>query len=143
MSDTPQATPAKTAAPDGAAPAGPAAPVMIGIIVVALAIGVVIILYVTAPIMGSLIGSGVLWAAAAMTFVGLVAGHLLGGPDEGNRGALAVASAARHPGVAIAIAAGAFPTDKGEITGTVLLYLLANAVLTIPYMKWRARLAPA
>ena len=105
----------------------------------ALGVGTLIILYVSAPNMGALIGSGVLWAAAAMTFVGLAAGHLLGGPGLGNRGALAVASAARHPGVAIALAAGAFPDDKTAIVGVVLLYLLANAVVTIPYMKWRAR----
>ena len=49
MSDTPQATPAKTAAPDGAAPAGPAAPVMIGIIVVALALGVALGTLVLGP----------------------------------------------------------------------------------------------
>lgn len=103
----------------------------------ALAVGVVIILYVSVPNMAALIGGGVLWAAAAMTGFGLLAGHALGGPSGGNRGALAVASAARHPGVAIAVASGAFPSDKPAITGAVLLYLIAGAVLTIPYMRWR------
>lgn len=48
MSDTPHAA-AKTDAPAGAAPAGPAAPVMIGIIVVALAVGVALGTLVLGP----------------------------------------------------------------------------------------------
>lgn len=105
----------------------------------ALAVGALIILYVAGPVMGALIGGGVLWAAAAMILFGLLVGHWLGGPDAGNRGALAVACAARHPGVAIALAATAFPVDTKAIIGAVLLYLIANAVLTIPYMKWRGQ----
>lgn len=105
----------------------------------ALAIGAVIVIYAAWSIMGALIGGGVLWAAAAMIIVGLAVGHWLGGPSEGNRGALAVACAARHPGVAIALAATAFPMDSKPIIGAVLLYLVANTVLTIPYVKWRKR----
>ena len=48
MSDTPHAA-AKTDAPAGAAPAGPAGPVMIGIIVVALAVGVALGTLVLGP----------------------------------------------------------------------------------------------
>ena len=105
----------------------------------ALAIGIIIILYVSAPQMAALIGGGVLWATVAITGFALLAGHLLGGPSEGNRGALAVASAARHPGVAIAVASGAFPADRPAITGAVLLYLVAGAIVAIPYMRWRKR----
>ena len=53
--------------------------------------------------------------------------------------ALAVASAARHPGVAIALSVGVFPEYSEEITGAVLLFLIANVFLTIPYVKWRQK----
>lgn len=109
----------------------------------ALAVGAIIILVAAWPAMGALIGSGVLWAAAAIIAFALFVGHWLGGPGQDNRGALAVACAARHPGVAIALASTAFPVDTKPIIGAVLLYLFANAVLTIPYMKWRGRVMTA
>lgn len=108
-----------------------------------LATGVVFILIAAWPAMGALIGGGALAVAAATIIFALAAGHLLGGPDEGNRGALAVACAARHPGVAIALSVGVFPAQQPAILGFVLLYLLCNAVLTIPYVKWRKQHAKA
>lgn len=108
---------------------------------IALLVGAVPLLLATWPSMAALIGSGVLLVIMAITAFALLVGHLLGGPDAGNRGALAVASAARHPGVAIALAVGIFPAARDEITGTVLLFLLANLLLTIPYVKWRQKVA--
>jgi bile acid:Na+ symporter, BASS family len=68
-------------------------------------------------------------------------GHLLGGPDSGNRGALALATSARHPGVAISLAAASFPQHQKAIITTVLLFILVNVVLTLPYVLWRRRFA--
>ncbi|MFZ4688497.1 MAG: hypothetical protein ACOYLS_04610 [Polymorphobacter sp.] len=106
---------------------------------IALLVGAVPLLLATWQSMWALVGGGVLLVIMAIIGFALLVGHLLGGPDEGNRGALAVASAARHPGVAIALSVGIFPNFSAEITGAVLLFLLANVVLTLPYVKWRHR----
>lgn len=105
----------------------------------ALVIGAVAVLSSTWPAMLALIGGGVLVTIAVIIALALAVGHWLGGPDEGNRGALAVACAARHPGVAIALSTNVFPQYQVEITAAVLLYLLANLVLTLPYAKWRQK----
>ena len=108
---------------------------------IALAIGVVPLLLATWQSMMALIGGGVLLVIMAIIAFALFVGHWLGGPDAGSRGALAVASAARHPGVAISLAVGVFPAFSEQITGAVLLFLLANVLLTIPYVKWRQKVA--
>jgi BASS family bile acid:Na+ symporter len=99
----------------------------------------VVILISSWPAVVLALGDGVLVLIAAIVLFGLLVGHLLGGPDEGNRGALAVACAARHPGVAITIATSTFPAQQPMITGAVLVYLLASIVLAIPYMRWHGR----
>lgn len=82
-----------------------------------------------------LIGNGTLFAIAAVVMVGLAAGHVLGG-GEGDRVALALAAATRHPGVAIAIATANFPDQQRVANAAVLLFLLTNLVVTIPYILW-------
>ena len=106
---------------------------------IALAIGGVAILVTQFGNIVALIGGGALLMTAAIIGFALLVGHLLGGPDEGNRSALAVAASARHPGVAITLATGVFPEHAPEIVAIVLLFLLSNVVLTILYMKWRQR----
>jgi len=39
------------------------------------------------------------------------------------------------------LAVGVFPAFSEQITGAVLLFLLANVLLTIPYVKWRQKVA--
>lgn len=70
--------------------------------------------------------------------VGLVAGHLLGGPEPDNRTSLALATATRHPGVAIAVLNVIAPTAE-DVAPVVLLYLLVGMVASLPYLKWRTR----
>ena len=70
--------------------------------------------------------------------VGLVAGHLLGGPDPHERSALALATATRHPGVAIAVVHSILPDEAG-VAPAVLLYLIVSVLASIPYVKWRMR----
>ena len=86
----------------------------------------------------SLIGNGTVIALAAFVVVGLVVGHFLGGPEPENRRALAIATASRHPGVALLLARANFP-DESLVVAAVLLYLLVNAVLAIPYLLWAKR----
>ncbi|MFN8092595.1 MAG: hypothetical protein U0599_10325 [Vicinamibacteria bacterium] len=52
-------------------------------------------------------------ALLSMTSVALAVGHLMGGPDEGNRTALAVSCATQHVGVALRGGGGARPSDGG------------------------------
>jgi len=84
-------------------------------------------------------GNGALLALALFILAGLVAGHLLGGPRAGDRTALAVATASRHPGLAIAIAIANFPGQGKLVIGVVLIYLVLNLTLPIPYIRWRRR----
>jgi BASS family bile acid:Na+ symporter len=67
-----------------------------------------------------------------------LAGHWLGGPDPDDRTALAIAASMRHPGVALAIARLNFPDEK-LVPAAVLLFILVNLVVTLPYNVWRRR----
>jgi bile acid:Na+ symporter, BASS family len=89
-------------------------------------------------LMGDLIGDGTLLAMALFIIAGLTIGHLLGGPDPDDRTVLAMATASRHPAIALAIAHINFPGEKAVITA-VLLFLIANVVICAPYVAWRKR----
>jgi BASS family bile acid:Na+ symporter len=91
------------------------------------------------PAMAHLIGNGTLLAMAAVVAAGLLAGHLLGGPDPDERTVLAMASASRHPGIAMLIGSTNFPQFKPQVTAAVLLYVLVGAIAAAPYQAWRKR----
>jgi BASS family bile acid:Na+ symporter len=96
------------------------------------------ILFTAWPAIWSLIGNGHVLAFVAFVLVGLTTGHLLGGPDPQDRTVLALSTASRHPGVAIAIAQANFPQQKLAMAA-VLLYLLISVIVTLPYLKWARR----
>jgi BASS family bile acid:Na+ symporter len=48
-----------------------------------------------------------------------------------------MATASRHPGLAIAIAAANFPNQAQLGAGAVMIYLLFSQILFIPYRRWR------
>jgi BASS family bile acid:Na+ symporter len=100
--------------------------------------GVVPILIAVGPDMLSLIGNGSIAAFAVLIAVGLIAGHRLGGPAPGDRAALALASATRHPGVALAVANANFPGEK-LVLAAILLFFLVNIAITVIYLKWWKR----
>lgn len=81
----------------------------------------------------SLIGDGTLAAFAGFCAVGLLAGHLLGGPGPGHKVVLAFCSACRHPGVALAIATANFPDEK-LAPMALILYLLVTLPVTTAYL---------
>src|SRR5262245_33588188 len=85
-----------------------------------------------------LIGNGNVLVIGVFVAVGLIVGHLLGGPEPENRVVLALSTASRHPGVAMAIAHGTSPDEK-LVIGAILLYLLVTTILSIPYVKWARR----
>ncbi len=88
------------------------------------------------PQMMSLIGNGTLAVFVAFVAAGLAVGHFLGGPGPDERTVLAIASAMRHPGVAIAIVAANFPEQKLAIAA-IGLYLIVCALASLPYVLWR------
>jgi BASS family bile acid:Na+ symporter len=96
------------------------------------------IVFIAWPAITSLIGNGTIIAIAAFVIFGLMVGHLLGGPEEEDRTVLALSTASRHPGIALAIASANFPVQK-LVLGAVLLYLIVNAVVSLPYLNWRRR----
>jgi BASS family bile acid:Na+ symporter len=102
---------------------------------------VVAILFAAAPAIWTLIGNGTIIALAAFVLAGLAIGHFLGGPEPENRTALAISTASRHPGIAIALAVANFPEQKLAMAA-VLLYLLVNALVSAPYHFWIKRRLP-
>jgi BASS family bile acid:Na+ symporter len=90
------------------------------------------------PAVRSLIGDGTLVAIAVATILGLAVGHVLGGPRPEDRSVLALATAARHPAVAIAIAAASFPEQK-LVSAAVLLSLVVGSLASVPYVAWRRK----
>jgi BASS family bile acid:Na+ symporter len=94
----------------------------------------------------SLVGNGTLAAIVGFTVVGLVAGHLLGGPSEENRKVLALYTISRHPGIAVAIAQANYPGQRLAVAAIVLAVLVSSAV-SLPYLRWakthRPTAAPA
>jgi BASS family bile acid:Na+ symporter len=99
------------------------------------------ILIAAAPAIWTLIGNGTIIALAAFVFFGLAIGHYLGGPKPENRTALALATASRHPGIALALAQANFPEQKLAMAA-VLLYLLVNAAVSFPYLLSTKRRQP-
>lgn len=106
---------------------------------VLLVLGVIGLLVTSGSVIPAVIGQGTLLAILAITGFGLLVGHLLGGPDPGNRGALATATASRHPGIALLLATEVFPDSERAILGTVLLYLVVDIAITVAYQRWRKK----
>ena len=99
-----------------------------------LALGALVLLAGTWRALLDAIGGG---AMVAMIFVliGLVVGHVLGGPDTENAVVLALSTASRHPAIAMSIAAASAPSD--HFIGVILLFLLVNGVVGTAYLKLR------
>jgi BASS family bile acid:Na+ symporter len=107
-----------------------------------LVIGCVPIVIVQWASIRALIGDGTLLAIVAFTALGLAVGHLLGGPEPDHRSVLALATAARHPSVALAIAAASFP-QQTLVPAAVLLALLVGVLASAPYVAWRKKMGAA
>ena len=125
--------------------AGHIASTLIRVAGIVLLIGVLFILVFAFPTIWSLVGNGTIIAFIAFGIVGLMIGHLLGGPDRDDRVTLALSTACRHPAIALAIATANVPQEH-HVFSAILLYLVVNALLTIPYVAWqrnKARGIPA
>jgi len=109
---------------------------------VALLVGVLPIVFAAWPAAVALVGNGTLAATAVFVVSGLAAGHVLGGPDPDDRVVLALATATRHPGVAMAVAHAAAPGEK-LVLGAVLWHLIIGLIASAIYIAWRRRQADA
>jgi BASS family bile acid:Na+ symporter len=96
------------------------------------------VLFKAWPAVWSMIGNGTLLALVLFSVVGLAVGHWLGGDNEDNRTILALATSARHPAVALAIAGTNFQEQKA-VLAVVLLHLIVGAIVSLPYVIWRKR----
>jgi BASS family bile acid:Na+ symporter len=96
------------------------------------------VLFSSARAVVSLIGDGTLLSMAGFVVAGSIIGYLLGGPEPENRQVLSLATASRHPGVAIAIAHANFPQQK-LVAPAVLLYLIVSGILAALSSRRRAR----
>ena len=65
-------------------------------------------------------------AAGVRLVIGLLVGHLLGGPDPDTSVVLALSTASRHPAIALSIASVNFPDER--FGGTILLYLIVGTL---------------
>jgi bile acid:Na+ symporter, BASS family len=91
------------------------------------------------PTIRSLFGDGTLVAAIVLSGLGLLVGHLLGGPDPQNRTVLALATASRHPGVALVAGISASIQAPRPVTAAVLLAFVVSMIVSAPYAAWRKR----
>jgi BASS family bile acid:Na+ symporter len=99
------------------------------------------LMVLAAPAMWTFVGNGAVLAIIAFVLVGLVIGHLLGGPTPANRTVLALSMASRHPGLAILIVQANYPGEKIALAAA-LLFLLVNIVATFVYPLWTRRRQP-
>jgi len=86
----------------------------------------------------SLIGRGTLLILIVFVVICLVTGALLGGPELSNRIVLALSTASRHPGVAMAIVSANRPNPKVALPA-ILLYMTASTILSGLFVGWVRR----
>jgi len=106
-----------------------------------LIVSILPILVALLPTMWSLTGKGMILAFVVFALVGVTVGYFLGGPDPKERTVLSLATASRHPGIAIAIASANVvdETPKQVIAAAVIAYLLISAIVVAPFLKWLSR----
>lgn len=109
---------------------------------VLLFLGILPVLFVMTRTLVSLAGNGTVLGLGAFAVAGLISGHLLGGPGTEDRRVLALATAVRHPAVAMSIVQVNFPEEQRLIAATVFLYLIISGIVSGVYLRW-ARNAPA
>jgi bile acid:Na+ symporter, BASS family len=79
-------------------------------------------------------GEGTILALLVFVVAGFLVGHLMAGRHHGHALVLALTSACRHPAIALALASANFPDE--QFPGTILLYVILNAVVGLIYLVW-------
>jgi len=98
-----------------------------------LALALLALLLASRQGLGALAGTRTVTAIAALVVVALGIGHACGGPARKNRRVLAMATATRHPALAMARATTAFPHERIAGIAIVLMVVMAG-VAAIPYL---------
>lgn len=95
------------------------------------------VLILILPTIWSLIGVPTILAIVFFALVGAASGYFIGGPDPNERFVLAMATATRHPGIAITLAINnAAEAPKKLLVAAVILYLIVSAIVMMPFLKW-------
>jgi bile acid:Na+ symporter, BASS family len=82
----------------------------------------------------SIYGNGTIPAIVLLAVAGFAFGHFSGGPARKNRRVLAMATATRHPALAVALASSAAPADE-RLAGVVIAFaVLVASIAAIPYL---------
>lgn len=105
---------------------------------IVLLVSVLPVLFGSARAMLSLIGNGTILACVAFAVLGLIVGYLFGGPRTHEKRVLSLASAARHPGMAAAIAHINFPGEKLALPA-IALYLIVSGIVIAIVRRVKAR----
>ena len=100
-----------------------------------LAIGVAALLAGSWHAVWSTTSQSTVVAIVAFVLAGFAVGHLLGGPKPEHATVLALATASRHPAIALAIASANYPGEP--FAPTLILYLLVCTLMAIPYVRWQ------
>jgi BASS family bile acid:Na+ symporter len=101
---------------------------------VLLSLAGIVFLVAVAPALWALVGEGTLVAMTVFAVAGLIIGHFMGGPEPSHSVVLALSSACRHPAIAMAVAAAAFPHE--HFGAPIILHLLVGIVIGIPYIAY-------
>jgi BASS family bile acid:Na+ symporter len=104
---------------------------------VLLGVGIAGLLAAYVQAMWALLGNGTIAAMTVFIVAALAVGHILGGPEPEHSAVLALSNACRHPAIAVSIASANFPDER--FGATVLLYVVMNLALCIPYIRWQRR----
>jgi len=86
------------------------------------------------PAIPWMLGNGAAAAIVLLAVAGLGIGHACGGPARKNRRVLAMATATRHPALAIALASAAPPADERMAGAVIAFAVLVAGVAAIPYL---------
>jgi BASS family bile acid:Na+ symporter len=86
----------------------------------------------------SLVTDGTILGLGGFALAGFLIGHVLGGPEPANRPVLGLATATRHPAVAVAIAHANF-REQGLASAAVFLYVILAGMLSALYVFWATR----
>jgi BASS family bile acid:Na+ symporter len=85
------------------------------------------------PTIWSLVSWNSLIMMTTFVLIGLALGHIMASPGIERQSVLAVATASRHPGIALTLASDNYPDE--EFGGIILLYLAVSAVICLAYIQ--------
>lgn len=102
-----------------------------------LVLGILPVFFASARALLTLLGNGTLLSLAAFAVAGQIVGYSMGGREAESRRVLSLATANRHPGVALAIASTNFPAQT-LAAPAIGLYLIVAGLVSVLF-GWLTR----